>query len=56
LEWCKGGNLYDYEKSNITVDCDFAAKFLMDLVGGLEQIHKADELHRYVNMENVEFD
>lgn len=53
LEWCKGGNLYDYEKSNNSLDCDLAVKILLQLVTGLRELHIADEMHRYINMENV---
>lgn len=42
LEWCAGGNLYDYEKSNSTLDCDVAVKILLSLMTGLKELHDND--------------
>lgn len=42
LEWCSGGNLYDYEKSNSSIDCDLAVKILYELAIGLREIHKGN--------------
>lgn len=50
LEWCSGGNLYDYEKSNTTLDCDVAVKILLALMTGLKELHDNDEMHRHINM------
>lgn len=36
LQWCLGGNLYDYEKSISSVDCDLAVKVLLELMKGLK--------------------
>ena len=53
LEWCAGGNFYDYQKSISAVDCDLAVKVLLQLMNGIKELHKADEIHRHVNMENI---
>lgn len=56
LQWCEGGSLYDYQKIQNTFDLNLASKIIGDIANGLSAIHESKQIHRFVNMENIEFD
>lgn len=56
LEWCEGGSLLDYQKKETTFQYKTVLKIVRDVCAGLKAIHDADLIHRFINLENIEFD
>jgi serine/threonine protein kinase len=53
MEYCGGGELFNYIVKNKRLDEDTAAFFFYQLINGLEVIHKYNIAHRDIKPENI---
>ena len=56
MEYCSGGELFDYIVRKKRVEEEQAAKFYFEIVAGIEYLHKSGICHRDIKPENVHLD
>ena len=56
MEYCNGGELFDYIVRKKRLDDEQAAKFYFEIVAGIEYLHKSGICHRDIKPENVLLD
>lgn len=56
MEFCPGGELFDYIVAQGRVKESEASRFFHQILGGVEQIHRVNVVHRDLKPENLLLD
>ena len=56
MEFCEGGELFDYIVAKTRISETEACKFFQEIIGGIEYLHKLNIVHRDLKPENLLLD
>ena len=56
MEFCEGGELFNFIVKNSKLTEQQACKFFQELISGVEYLHKLHIVHRDLKPENLLFD
>ena len=56
MEYCSGGEVFDYIVANTKLNEQEACKIYQEIIGGIEYLHKINIVHRDLKPENLLLD